>query len=285
MTQNNSPFSGSGNTPDNARNFDDVDVPTYDPSRPQTMSFDSAGRTQSASAETAETAAFEAPSSYAAPAGGAGLGAGAASAAATPTTIEPVGEEQTALEIKSAERQAKLDARKADPRRGTIDFGLLFVRIALSVYLLVAGASTFFGLGGNEGLSGLESDFGDYAMPQVLAIAVPTLQLLAGAFLLLGLVTPLAAMFGLIVTGFTAIHELFISGTGLDIFSWPEAVWLSLVLFLINIAIQFTGPGVISLDFSRSWARRPLATSWIFIVLGIAAVVTVWWFGAGVNPL
>lgn len=170
-------------------------------------------------------------------------------------------------------------------RRGTIDFGLLFVRLALGVYLILAGASTFFGLGSNEGMSGLEGEFADYAMPQVLSIAVPTMQLIAGAFLVLGLVTPLAAAVGLVVTGFMAIHRLAQSEAALNIFDWPEAMWLSVILFVIAIALQFTGPGYISLDFNRSWARRPLATSWIFVIIAIAALVAIWWFGAAVNPL
>lgn len=278
MTQN----TNSGANPDNARDFDDIDVPTYDPKASQpTLSF-AAAQPGSVSdpqpAAQADTTAFPAT---------------AATAAAMPQIADPVAvpanpelrDGPTPEEVKAAARAEKAEARKADPRRGTIDFGLLFVRIALSVWLIVAGVATFFGLGDGGGLAGLEKDFADYAMPQVLAIAVPTLQLLAGAFLLLGLVTPLAAMLGLVVTGFTAIHALSTSGAGLDVFSWPESVWLSVVLFLINIAVQFTGPGVISLDFSRSWARRPLATSWIFVVLGVAALVAVWWFGAGVNPL
>lgn len=180
---------------------------------------------------------------------------------------------------------AAVEEQPEPARRGTIDFGLLFVRLALSVYLLVAGASTFFKLGGNEGLAGLENEFGEYTMAAALAIGVPTVQLIAGAFLLLGLVTPLAAMFGLIVTGFSAIHGLNASAAGLDVFAWNESVWLGLVLFVIAVALQFTGPGFISLDFNRSWTRRPLATSWIFVVIGVAALVAIWWFGAGVNPL
>lgn len=186
------------------------------------------------------------------------------------------------------ESEAETTVTEEEPqraRRGTIDFGLLFVRLALGIYLLVAGASTFFKLGGNEGLSGLENEYGEYTMAAALAIGVPTVQLIAGAFLLLGLVTPLAAMFGLIVTGFEAIHGLNTSGDGLDIFAWDESVWLGLVLFAIALALQFTGPGFISLDFNRSWTRRPLATSWIFVVIGVAALVAIWWFGAGVNPL
>lgn len=209
------------------------------------------------------------------------------------TTTEPVATESyeevpstVAVADPAVDSEAAAVEEKPEPaRRGTIDFGLLFVRLALSVYLLVAGASTFFKLGGNEGLSGLEKEFGEYTMAAALAIGVPTVQLIAGAFLLLGLVTPLAAMFGLIVTGFSAIHGLNASEAGLDVFAWNESVWLGLVLFVIAVALQFTGPGFISLDFSRSWTRRPLATSWIFVVIGVAALVAIWWFGAGVNPL
>ncbi|MCG7246812.1 DoxX family protein [Corynebacterium sp. HMSC036D03] len=192
--------------------------------------------------------------------------------------------DETAVETNEDE-QVRRDGYREYGRRGTIDFGLLFVRIALSAYLLIAGATTFFKLGGGEGLSGLETDFADYAFASPLAIAVPTMQLIAGAFLLLGLVTPFAAMIGLVVTGFMALHELAASGAGLDIFNWPDSVWLSLVLFVIAVALQFTGPGFISFDAKRSWARRPLATSWIFVVIGIAVLVALWWFGAAVNPL
>ena len=203
-------------------------------------------------------------------------------------SVEPAEVEPAAVALEEDDeveerRPARTEVQPA--RRGTIDFGLFFVRLALSAYLLVAGASTFFKLGGNEGLSGLENEFGDYTMASALAIGVPTVQLIAGAFLLLGLVTPLAAMFGLIVTGFAAIHGLYASGAGFDVFAWDESVWLGLVLFVIAVALQFTGPGFISLDFNRSWTRRPLATSWVFVVIGIAALVAVWWFGAGVNPL
>ena len=111
------------------------------------------------------------------------------------------------------------------------------------------------------------------------------MQLIAGVFLLLGLITPLAAMLGLVVTGFTAVHELAQAGAGLDVFSWPDSVWLSLVLFVIAVGLQFTGPGFISLDFKRSWARRPLGTSWVFVLIGVAILVGLWFFGAGVNPL
>ncbi|MGO2639143.1 DoxX family membrane protein [Corynebacterium flavescens] len=187
------------------------------------------------------------------------------------------GEEETATE--SAE------GYRAYGRRGTLDFGLFVARIALSAYLIVAGLGTFFGLGGNEGLSGLEAEYAGYAMPAVLAIVVPTLQLVAGAFLLFGLVFPFAAAVGVVVTAFGLLHTVAFAGAGFDVFAWPAQVWLALILVLLAVALQFSGPGFVSLDFKRSWARRPLASSWIWVVVAVAAAAALWWFGAGVNPL
>jgi putative oxidoreductase len=172
-----------------------------------------------------------------------------------------------------------------DHRRGTMDFGLLIIRVMLGLWLILEAVGTFFRLGGNPGLSGLEADYSGYLAPGGLAIIVPALQLAAGVFLVLGLITPVFAMIATIATSFTALHELTTSGAGLNVFAWPESVWLSLVLLGSSLALQFTGPGFISLDYGRSWARRPLVSSWIFLVLAIAGGVALWWFGAGVNPL
>jgi len=172
-----------------------------------------------------------------------------------------------------------------DHRRGTIDFGLLIIRLLLGIWLILEAVGTFFRLGGNEGISGLESEYANYLAPGGLAIIVPSLQLAAGVFLVLGLITPLFAMVATIVTAFTALHALTGSGAGLNVFAWSEGVWLSVILFGISLALQFTGPGLYSFDYGRSWARRPLVSSWIFILLAIAGAVALWWFGAGVNPL
>ena len=253
--------------------------------RPETevMSYSSANeaaRQQSGASE--ETVAFAQPESA--------TPVSAEEESALATADAP--EEGAASAETAEEREARLQAEQEEKegyhrygRRGTIDFGLLFIRIALSAYLIIAGAKTFFELGDSQGLSGLEGDFANYAWDTALSIAVPTMQLIAGVFLLLGLITPLAAMLGLVVTGFSAVHELAQTDAGLDDFSWPDSVWLSLVLFVIAVGLQFTGPGFISLDFKRSWARRPLGTSWVFVLIGVAILVALWFFGAGVNPL
>ena len=236
------------------------------------------------------------------PAVGAGAGAGAGAAYATSTgnaqqfDTPSSYSDDTAMALDAdsaaaAQAEEEKALRKQYGKRGTIDFGLLFIRIALGAYLIIEGVRTLFTIGDAAGIAGLESEFGNYAMASILALGVPVAELGAGVFLVLGLLTPFAAMVGMVVTGFMAIHELAVSGSGLDVFGWPETLWLSLILFVINVGIQFTGPGFISVDSAlgvkalSSPARRPLASSWIFFILGAAALVAVWWFGAGVNPL
>lgn len=172
-----------------------------------------------------------------------------------------------------------------DHRRGTIDGGILLIRLLLGVVLILTSIATFFQLGGATGLTGLEAEFAGYQVPDILAIAVPSMQLAAGVFLVFGLITPVFAAVATVVTSFTALHALTDSGAGLNVFAWDAAVMLSVILLGISVALQFTGPGLYSFDYGRRWARRPLASSWIFVILGIAGAVALWWFGAGVNPL
>lgn len=172
-----------------------------------------------------------------------------------------------------------------DTRRGTIDLGLFLLRIALSAWLIIQATGTFFTLGSHEGIAGLESDFAAYSQAHLLAIAVPSVQLAAGIFLLLGLLAPVAAMLAWIVTGFLVVHEIAQAQTGLNVFSWEETLWVPVMAAVLALVVQFTGPGLYALDGARGWARRPLASSWLFMILGIVAVVAAWWLPAGTNPL
>lgn len=221
-----------------------------------------------------------------------GVGAGAAAVDNTAVPVAPAqnqpqqptqqfghqGYDETAQTNVSEERTA------VDARRGTIDFGLLLLRILLGGFLVFEAVRTFFSLGGSEGLAGLEGEFANYEFGNILAIGLPTAQLAAGVFLILGLVTPVAAMVATVATGFAALHAVAASGFGLNVLEWNEAIWLSLILFGIAAVLQFTGPGLYSFDTGRGWARRPLASSWVFVIIGIAALVAVWIFGTGSNP-
>ncbi len=169
-------------------------------------------------------------------------------------------------------------------KRGTLNFGLLIIRLVMGLYLTTTAIATFFQLGTNEGIVGLQADYQTYAYPQLLAIVVPVLQLAAGVFLIIGLLTPVAAALATIVTIFAALHSIDVAES-ISLVSLSDSVWLGVIIAGIALSLQFTGPGKYCLDFGRSWTKRPLASSWVFAIVGIAGAVALWWFGAGVNPL
>lgn len=172
-----------------------------------------------------------------------------------------------------------------ETRRGTTDLGLLLQRLALGAMLIIHSVGTFFRLGGNEGISGLEAAYADYPYGNGLAVVVPTLELAAGVFLVLGLLTPVAALVAIAVTGFMALHAFHTQTEGFDVFAWTPETWAPVLLFAASLVVQFAGPGRYGVDASRGWAKRPLASSWICALLGLAAAGLIWWFGTGVNPV
>ncbi|MBX8994777.1 DoxX family protein [Corynebacterium testudinoris] len=263
-------------TPDNANSPDNdgIDVPTYS-SQQETTMFDRAGRVPPQEIPAAEPSYRDqdfAPTP-------------APSYETVSFDREPVASAPAAFTSDPFVATEVEETAAPDYRRGTTDFGLLIVRLLLGVWLILEAVGTFFRLGGNAGISGLEAEFAGYLVPSALAIIIPSLQLAAGVFLVLGLITPFFAMIATIASSFTALHALTGTGAGLNVFAWSEAVWLSVVLLGISVALQFTGPGLYSFDYGRSWARRPLVSSWVFVLLAIAGGVALWWFGAGTNPL
>lgn len=206
--------------------------------------------------------------------GGVGAQRGGASGPEAPNYTDPN------LEVAPYE-----DEYREPARRGTLDFGLLLLRLMLGGYLVATGIATFFQLQNNPGLPGLEQAFGDYASPHLLSVLVPSLMLLGGVFLLLGLISPVATAIALAVTTVMALHQLH-KGEGIhfDVFG-NEPFIAALLLAGMALVLQFTGPGIISLDAGRGWARRPLASSWIFVVVAIAGAAAIWYLLAGVPPI
>ena len=224
------------------------------PQAPETTSFDG----------TNETVAVDRDPAYAAPAYTADT-AGAADPVYAETAEPVVVEEET--------------------RRGTTDFGLFLMRLFLGAFLIIDSVAIFFRLGGNEGISGLESAFTDYPYGSGLAVVVPTLELAAGVFLLLGLLTPIAALVAITVTGFMALHAFVSQSDGFNVFAWTPETWVPVMLLAASLVVQFTGPGRYGIDASRGWAKRPLVSSWVGALLGLAAAGLIWWFGTGINPV
>lgn len=226
------------------------------PQAPETTAFDS----------TNETVAVDRDPAYAAPA--------PAYTADTTGTADPVYAETTEPVVVEDET-----------RRGTTDFGLFLMRLFLGAFLIIDSVAIFFRLGGNEGISGLESAFADYPYGSGLAVVVPTLELAAGVFLVLGLLTPIAALVAIAVTGFMALHAFVTQSDGFNVFAWTPETWVPVMLLAASLVVQFTGPGRYGVDASRGWAKRPLVSSWICALLGLAAAGLMWWFGTGINPV
>lgn len=170
-------------------------------------------------------------------------------------------------------------------RRGTLDLGLLCLRLIVGVTMLAHGLQKLFGLWNGPGLDGFEdvlTEAGfDHAQP--LAVLGAIGEVAGGALLILGLLTPFAAASVLAVMinawAFRQIAE-----PGLEYFA-PSGTEYETLLGVCAGVIILTGPGRISLDGRRGWATRPFVGSFVVLLVGIAAGVCIWIFLNGANPL
>lgn len=219
----------------------------------------------------------------AAGAGVAGTGVAAGTAAGTAADADTIADAGVAGDNRDAAGTGAAGA-VAEVKRGTTSFGLFILRAVLGAYLLVRGLQTLFAFGGDPGVDVFQSQLENYNFTDILAIGIPVAEVVAGGLLLLGLVTPFGAALATIVGGFMAFHNL-------DSFQgtlWPYGlnpyVQLWAALTVASISIIFLGPGRISLDRSRGWATRPLASAWIFFVVAAAATAALWLGVGGGNP-
>ncbi|MDG3014067.1 DoxX family protein [Speluncibacter jeojiensis] len=170
------------------------------------------------------------------------------------------------------------------PKRGTIDLGLLLLRIAIGGVLIAHGLQKLFGWWNGPGIDGFRQVLVDagYQHAHALAIAGPVTELVAGVLLVLGLLTPVgaAAAVGVMVNAwcFTQAAE-----PGFQFFV-PKGVEYPTVVALGAAAIALTGPGRIALDYGRKWATRPFLGSLALLVLGVAGGVAMWVVFNDANP-
>lgn len=172
----------------------------------------------------------------------------------------------------------------ATAKRGTTSFGLFVLRAALGAYLLVRGLQTLFSFGGDPGVDVFQTQLENYNFADILAIGIPVAQVVAGGLLLLGLLTPFGAALATVVAGFMAFHNLNNFQGSLWPYGMSPYIQLWVVLTVVSISLIFVGPGRISLDRSRGWATRPLASAWIFFVVAVAATAGLWLAVGGGNP-
>lgn len=180
------------------------------------------------------------------------------------------------------------DRRAGDARRGTQDLGLMLLRVGLGALLIAHGLHIAFGLWGGPGLTGYQESLVDLGFQHatILTYAVVGVQIGAGALLVLGLFTPVAAAaaLGYLITALLAAVAAQPESGYLPFFL-PEGHEYEIVLVVVAVAVILSGPGRYGLDAGRGWSRRPFIGSIVALVLGIAAGVAVWVFLNGANPL
>ncbi|AOW92328.1 DoxX family protein [Rhodococcus sp. WMMA185] len=169
--------------------------------------------------------------------------------------------------------------------RGTLDLGLLVLRLAVGGTILVHGLQKLTGLWDGPGLGGFEEILASSGFQQakLLSILGAVAEVAGGALLIFGLVTPLAAASVLaVMINAWAFRQ--VGQPGLEYFA-PTGTEYETLLGVCAGVIILTGPGRISLDGRRGWATRPFVGSFVTLILGIAAGVCVWIFLNGANPL
>lgn len=188
--------------------------------------------------------------------------------------------------VEPTEIEPEQAARHGD-KRGTLDLGLLVLRILVGVLFIAHGLQKAFGLWGGPGLNDWEATLADmgFRYADILTYVSTFGQIAAGVLLVLGLFTPVAAAGALayLTTGVLAEAMVAHEAARLSDFLTDGHEYQVFVLGAVA-ALILTGPGRYGLDAGRGWARRPFIGSFVALLLGAGAGVAIWVLLNGGNP-
>ncbi|MFI0468200.1 MULTISPECIES: DoxX family protein [Saccharopolyspora] len=164
------------------------------------------------------------------------------------------------------------DPRKPFGWNAGTDLGLLILRLALGGIFLAHGAQKLFGILGGPGPDGFAMALGKMGFENsaMLALVTGGTELGAGALLVLGLFTPLAAAGIVGVMGNAIFLKL-----GAGFFAASGGFEFEATLGVLGLGLMFTGPGRVALDYGRVWFRRPLIFGFIALIIAVAASAAV----------
>ncbi|MFI6867281.1 DoxX family protein [Nocardia sp. NPDC050406] len=176
--------------------------------------------------------------------------------------------------------------RRRDDRRGTLDIGLLLLRLVVGGTFIYHGLQKVTGWFHGPGLEGtrdmLEKSGWDQA--DIGAAMLIVSELGGGILIVVGLATPLAAG-AVLATILDAWMWKQGMVPGFQYKSGESAVELESILAGAAAAIILAGPGRLSLDRNRGWATRPFLGSVAALVAAVAAAIATWLWLHGGNPL
>lgn len=164
---------------------------------------------------------------------------------------------------------------------GGTDLGLLFLRFAVGGVFVAHGMQKVFGMWGGPGIVGFARTLDGFGYQQSLTLAWVTgiTELVGGAFVVLGVLTPLAAA-GLLAIMINVVLLKLGVGGGFFVFSAvgadPNSVELEIVLGLAAATLVFTGAGRVALERGRTWNRRPAPWGVLALIIGVTAGVLVY---------
>ena len=151
-----------------------------------------------------------------------------------------------------------------------MDIALLVLRVVVGLFFVGHGAQKLFGWFGGHGIDGTAGFFDSIGMRpgRRNALIAGGAEFGGGVLLVLGLVTPLAALMitaTMLVAIFT-VHAK--NGPWVTDSGWEY----NAVLIAVMFALTGAGPGEVSLDDAIGWMPDITGTGWAFAMFGAAAL-------------
>ncbi|MBF6329214.1 DoxX family protein [Nocardia transvalensis] len=171
--------------------------------------------------------------------------------------------------------------RRGETQRGTLDLGLLVLRLIVGLTFLYHGLQKLTGWFHGPGLDGTREmlEQGGWKHGELSTAMLTVAEVGGGALLVLGLATPLAA--GAVLA---AISDAWLWKQGMAPEFQYKTVELEAILVGLSAALILTGPGRLSFDRNRGWALRPAWGSFACLVLALVAAAGAWIYLHGGNP-